>query len=490
MGMMLVNRNLRITSLAAVLACAALSARADDNAPDGVTYSKDVAPILNQRCGECHRPGQIGPMSLLNFEEARPWAKSIKKSITDRTMPPWFADPQYGHFKDAMVMTPEEIATVVKWVDAGAPEGNKADLPPEPEFARIEWRMGKPDMIFEMTEAYTVPDDVEDIYQHFIIPSGLTEDKWVTATELLPGATDAVHHILVFLAPAGKVDKSKLDELAEEEDGDFEEGTDEEAGLMGSGLFAKYGPGSNPEIWHSGRGRKMPAGCNIVFQVHYHKQPGPGTAKVDLSKLAVKFADGPVEHPITTAWIAHPSFVIPAGSPDHKAESVFKFIDDGQIYALTPHLHLRGKSFTYTAEYPDGSTAILLDVPKWNFNWQISYVLQEPLDIPKGTKIRATAHWDNSTNNPHNPDPTLEIRWGNPSTDEMMIGFMDYSYNRLKKHQSQFGMPEDMNLFSFGGNGGGEGRTEEEKTKWRERMEERRNKNSGESKETSATAGE
>lgn len=426
-----------------------------------VTYVRDVAPILFAKCAECHRPGQIGPMSLLGYEETRPWAKSIAKVVEDRSMPPWLANPDHGQFRDSMALEPAQIETIRQWVAQGAPRGEGEVAANIPAFRDNAWRMGTPDQVFEMEKEFLIEDDVEDLYHTLVIPTGLTEDKWVVGTELLPGAAEAVHHILVFLAPPG----ADLSEFSEDEEGGEAGGRERlEADASGdgegeprrgrgdpgrrsrtdrgAGLFAKYGPGSNPEVWHEGRGRLLPAGWNFVLQMHYHKTPGPGTAVKDRSKLAVKYADGPVEHPITTAWIVDPSFVIPPGAPLVESQSVFRFIDDGHIYALTPHLHMRGKDFRYVAEFPDGSTEILLDVPRWDFNWQISYILQEPRAIPKGTKIRAIAHWDNSPENPNNPDPTKEVVWGGPSTAEMMIGFMDYTYVTKKKFQAQYGLPE------------------------------------------------
>ncbi len=441
--------------LALLILAGAVCTSADDF-NGGPSYVKDVAPIIKANCAECHRAGQIAPMSLLNFEEVRPWAKAIRKAVAERTMPPWFADPKYGKFRDAMVLKKTEIETIGRWVETGAPRGEGPE-PPAPEFANTEWRMKGIDQVFEVPQSFTLPDDLEDQTRSFVIPTNLKEDKWVIGTELLPSAPSVVHHILVFVAPPG-VNAGAMGEGETAASGGgagrspFGGGG---AGLLGAGragllagggfgpgLFAKFGPGTNPEVWQEGRGRLLPAGSSLVLSIHYHKQPGPGTSKTDRSRIALKYAKGPVEHPITSAWIADPTFRIPAGDPNFQSVSVFQFNDDGQIYGLTPHMHLRGKDFRYEAIYPDGKTEILLDVPRYNFSWQISYIFEKPLSIPTGTKIRAIAHWDNSAGNPRNPDPTKATGWGSASTDEMMIGFMDYTYNTKKDSQEQFGVPE------------------------------------------------
>ncbi len=439
-----------------------LPARGDD-APSAksVTFAKDAAPIIFDNCAGCHRPGQIGPMSLLSYQEVRPWAKSIKKVVGDKKMPPWHADPAYGHFKNAMNLNEAQIATLVNWVDQGAPEGDRSATPPVPAFSKDnEWRLGKPDQVFTMLESYKVEDDVEDHYENVLIPSGLETDKWVTATELIPGAPDVVHHILVFIAKPGKLNSEKLRTLRDAN----QEGGDPDPSILAGGLFAKYAPGANPEIWPAGHGRLMPAHCDILFQIHYHKQAGAGTARTDRSRLAVKYADGPVEHPITTAWLVNPTFKLAPGANNIEARSSFKFIDDGHIYALAPHLHLRGKDFLFEATYPDGKKETLLSVPNWDFNWQMSYIFNEPKEIPKGTVIRVVAHWDNSAANPNNPDPNEEVTWGEASTDEMMIGFMDYTYVNKKQFQAQYGLPEDLHIdpFGLGGNGNQQQKMREE----------------------------
>lgn len=400
---------------------------ADDSAPaptsGQVTYAKDVAPILNKNCVQCHRPGQIGPMSLVSYNDARPWAKAVKKAVGSKLMPPWFAEPGHQTYGNDPSLSEKDATILAKWADAGAPMGDAANLPPAATFSNVDvWRMGTPDKVFTMAP-FKVTDEMFDHYEWVTIKNDMPEDKWVKAVEIIPGFKSAVHHDLVFIGPAGAAPheiEGKLD------------------------LFAKWGPGNNPDIYPEGRGKLLKGNSTILFQMHYHKEPGPGTGGVDQTKMGVIFADKPIDHPVTTAWILDPRINIPAGNPAYKAESVFTFIDSGLIYNMAPHMHLRGKDFSYIAEYPDGKTEVLLHVPNYDFNWQISYYLKEPKAVPRGTKIRAVATYDNSENNKSNPDPKRDVTWGEATTDEMMIGFMDYTYDKRIQFQRTFALPEGM----------------------------------------------
>jgi len=447
-----------IASTAAILAMAATVVRADDNAPaaDQVTFAKDIAPLLYANCADCHRPGQIAPMSFMTYDEVRPWAKSIKKSVADRTMPPWHADPTYGHFENDMSMSEEEVAKFVKWVDQGAPAGDLASAPPQPTFEDATYRFGKPDEIFIM-DAFQVPDDIVDHYEHIIIENKNTVDRNIIATEIRSGAASMVHHVLVFLVPKGMEVTSLFEDPKV---------------FMNSTFLTGWGPGTNPLTYPEGYGKVLPADKNLMFQVHYHKEAGPGTGAADRSSMAVKYSDEPVKNPTTTAWVMDPTIAIPPNNDNYESVSIFKFMDDGHILGLVPHMHLRGKDFSFTATYPDGSTETLLSVPRYDFNWQIAYTYEKPKEIPKGTVIRAIAHYNNSTSNPANPDPDSTIYFGEATTDEMMIGFMEYSYVTRKNSQAKFGLPEGMQGFGmFGGGGSGGQHSEEFMKKLDERRE-------------------
>lgn len=398
-------------------------------APGNATYAKDVAPILNRSCVECHRPGQIGPMSLTSYQEVRPWAKAIQRAVNEGSMPPWFSDDTTHKFANEKTLTESEIETINAWIAARAPMGDPTDLPPTPEFADGAWLIGPPDQIFEMPQPYAVSDELEDYYHYVSIPTNFTEDKWINAIELHPGDRGVVHHILVFMVPHG-ADPHSVD--------------------SNLNLLGKYAPGNNPDVFPAGHGKKIPANSDLVFQIHYHKEPGAGTATLDQSRIGVKYADGPVEHPITTAWILNPNITIPPGATDYTLTSTFRFIDNGEIFALGPHMHLRGRTATYTAEYPDGTTEVLLNVPEYDFNWQINYYFKEPKQVPRGTKVHFTAVYDNSANNPYNPDPTQTVVWGDTTTDEMMIGYMDYKYEKRKEFQRTLALPEGMLASHFG----------------------------------------
>jgi mono/diheme cytochrome c family protein len=397
---------------------------ADDASSVTVNYAKDIAPILNTNCVECHRPGQIGPMSLQNFKEVRPWAKSIRTSVQAKTMPPWFAsEADRGKFKEERGLTEQQIALISDWVDQGARMGNPADLPEPPVFADGGWTIGEPDQIFTMTEPFKVKDEIVDYYHHTMIPANFDEDRWVKAIEIHPDARSVVHHILVFTMPPGA------------------DPTNVEANMD---LLAGYGPGTNADVFAPGYGKKIPAGNNIVFQVHYHKEAGPGTSVFDQSSMGVIYADEAPKHPVTRAWILNPQIDLKPGDSDYELKSTFRFIDNGQILSLTPHMHLRGTAARFVAEYPDGTSETLLDVPRYDFNWQVMYHLKEPIDIPRGTKVHFYAEYDNSADNPYNPDPTRHIHWGDASTDEMMIGYMSYIYNKRKDFQRIVALPEGM----------------------------------------------
>jgi hypothetical protein len=387
-----------------------------------VTFHKDVEPILQQHCQECHRPGEIAPMPLLTYEQARPWAAAIKTAVLKRQMPPWPADPKYGVFSNDRSLTQDQIDTLVAWVDAKAPEGNPADAP-KPRVWVEGWNIGKPDAIVEMPNAFHVPAAGEVEYQYIVVPTGFTEDKWVQSVEIRPSNRTVVHHAVVFIrAPGDKwlSDAKPGVPYVPTVNSPQQRFLNTEGGF--NDVLCIYTPGMVPEVWKPGEAKQIKAGSDIVFQMHYTANGKPGD---DRTKVGLIFAKEPPERRIITVGALNNTFTIPAGDADYKATAIAPVMNPSTLISLFPHLHLRGKAFQYDLIYPDGHTETLLKVDNWSLNWQLSYDLAKPLDLAPGTKIKATAWWDNSPNNPANPDPTKDVHWGEQSWEEMFIGFFD-----------------------------------------------------------------
>lgn len=395
-----------LLTLSGVLFCMALAGGASGSASDksnaAITFSKDVAPIFYKNCMSCHRQGEIAPMSLVTYKEVRPWAKAIREKVVTRAMPPWHPDPSVGHWVNDRRMSQKEIDTVVKWVDAGAKEGNPKDLPPMPKYSS-GWQIGEPDVIFHMPAEYTVPAQGEVAYQYFRVPTNFKEDRYVRAMEARAGNLAVVHHIVIYVREPGQKRSKRLD--------------------LGEGLLGALSPGQTPFIAQPGTAKLIKAGSELIFQLHYTPN---GTETKDRSYVGLIFAKEPVKKVITTAAAFDVRFVIPPGAPNHEVKASYEFEQDSQIISFMPHMHLRGKDITYKATYPDGRSETLLYIPRYNFNWQVYYYPKRALDMPKGTRIEVVAHYDNSANNRLNPDPAKEVRFGEQTWDEMMNGFFDY----------------------------------------------------------------
>jgi len=375
-----------------------------------VTFARHVAPLLQKHCQQCHRPGQIGPMPLLKYQDATAWAETIREVIQDRRMPPWHADPRHGRFSNDRRLSDADRQTFLEWIEQGLVKGDTKDLPPPREFAE-GWTIGKPDVVFTMPREYAVPAQMPRggiPYQEFFVDTGFKEDRWVVGAEARPGAPEVVHHIVVFIVPPGK---------------QFFPGNPETPVLAGTapGDIAYLMP---PE---SGMAKKIPAGSRLVFQMHYTPN---GRAQKDRSSLGLILARQAPKYSLLTVPIADLTFRIPPGAAQHKVEAWFRFRHDGKVVALMPHMHLRGKDFLVEAVYPDGKTEVLLSVPRYDFNWQQAYMLARPHSVPRGTRIHCVAHFDNSPQNPNNPDPTQTVTWGDQTWEEMMIGWMDYVYEK------------------------------------------------------------
>jgi peroxiredoxin len=387
-----------------------LIGRATKSRPDGtVTFSNQVARVLQKNCQECHRPGQVGPMALTTYDDAVSWAGMIQEVLQDGRMPPWHADPRYGHFSNDRRIAPEDKATLLSWIEQGCPKGDDKDLPPPRHFPQ-GWTIGEPDVVFTMPEEFAVPAQGPKTgipYENIFVKTTFTEDKWIQAAEARPGAPEVVHHIVVFIVPPGHKFNPKLGNAQ---------------------VLCGTAPGDMPAILPPGMAKLVPAGSELVFQMHYTPN---GRAQNDRSSIGVIFTKEPPKHRVHTMPIAtNPmALKIPPGEPNFRSESWFTFLQDGHILSFMPHMHLRGKDFLYEAVYRDGTKETLLSIPRYDFNWQSVYRYVAPKRIPKGTKIHCVAHFDNSAKNLNNPDPGVLVRWGDQTWEEMMIGWIDYIFD-------------------------------------------------------------
>lgn len=416
----------------AVISIGGWHTSASDKAAAAVTFSKDVAPILLNNCASCHRPGEIAPMSLLNYKEARPWAKSIRQVVLDRTMPPWLADPAHGEFANDRRLSQKEIDTLVAWVDGGAKEGNPKDLPPTPKFPAEGWKLGTPDVILPMTVEASVPADGVVAYRHFVVPTNFTEDRYVQFAEIKRGDPSVVHHVIVSvrepgqgpIPPAGEINLGAAANRQGEARTAQQPGQGGGRGNTPDGMLVGWAPGMSPLLLKPGQAKLIKKGSVLIFQMHYTTN---GQASKDRTSVGLYFAKGPVEKRVITTGAVARNLVIPPGEPNYESKASFIFKEDSHIVSFMPHMHVRGKDFEYKLVLPDGSSKILLKVPRYDFNWQLVYFMKEPVAAPKGSRIDCVAHHDNSERNKYNPDPTKEVRWGPQTWEEMMIGWLDYT---------------------------------------------------------------
>jgi hypothetical protein len=425
------------------------------------TFSTDVAPIVFAKCASCHRPGEVAPMSLLSFKDVRPWAGAIKEKVASRAMPPWHADRAYGAFRNNPSLSEAEIVTIVSWVNGGAPEGNPKDLPAVPTFAE-GWQIGKPDQVFEMAADFDVPARGTIDYQYFEVPTHFTDDRWMQAGEVRAGDKAHVHHIIVYVRepqprPRANVVSIRPILAAGERPSLPSSRTTTAGGAGGTAtnaarttdnMLVNWAVGEDAPVFLPGQAKRIPAGSTLIFQVHYTTNGTPGR---DRSRLGLVFAKEPPAQEVRTAAIANPVFAIPGGAANHEVMAEASFNDDVKVWTMHPHMHLRGKDMTYTAIYPDGREEIVLRVPKFDFGWQTDYWLQQPLSLPKGSKLHVRAHFDNSAANKANPDPAATVRWGDQTWEEMMIGFFTYTVEkgptegaqpRQARPQARAGLPE------------------------------------------------
>lgn len=366
-----------------------------------ITYAAHVAEILNRRCVECHRDGEIAPFSLTAYDDIAGWEGMIAEVIEEGRMPPWNANPAYGHFANDARLTDAERQTLLTWIENGCPLGDADAIPAPPQFA-TGWRIDDPDQVVFMSDkAFEVPATGVVNYQYFEVDPGFTEDKYVTSVEARPGNREVVHHIIAYVKPPGAKKK----------------------GGLGSMLIG-YAPGTSPLMFPRGSAVRIPQGSTLIFELHYTPN---GVAASDRSYIGMNFTEaGEVQTQVGGGEALNHEFEIPPGDPHYVVTATDRAPRDVTLLSLTPHMHLRGKSFRYELTYPDGRTEVLLDVPRYDFNWQLRYEFAEPRQVPKGSKLTCTAVFDNSEDNPSNPDPNRTVGWGQQSWDEMMIGFYTY----------------------------------------------------------------
>jgi peroxiredoxin len=379
----------------------------DASAKSDVTFAKEVSRIVNNKCGYCHRAGAAAPFALETYDDVVKWADAIKEVVNEQRMPPWHATASFGHFSNDRRLTETEQALLVRWIDSGRAKGDEKDLPPAVVHDDSGWMIGQPDLVLKMPQKVDIQADGVVAYQYYVTPTNFKEDVWVTAAEAKPGNRGVVHHIIIFFrdpkmkVPLGEPDGKKF------------------------GFLVGTAPGDMPLVLPPGVARRIPAGAELVWQMHYTPT---GKPEEDLSEVGLIFHKGPEPPKFNsiTKGISQRWFKIPAHADNHRVESNFTFKEDAILLSFMPHMHLRGKAFSYEAVYPDGSKEILLDIPKYDFNWQSAYRLAQPKTMPAGTKIHCVAHFDNSKNNPANPDPTKPVVWGDQTWEEMMIGWIDY----------------------------------------------------------------
>lgn len=440
---------------------------------EAITYSKHVAPIIQNHCQVCHRAGEVGPFKLMNYKDAAAWADNIREVVSEGRMPPWHADPKVGHFSNDRRLSDSDKKTLLAWIDQGCNKGNPADEPAPKEYF-TGWAIGKPDAVLKMNKTIQIPASAGPLgmpYQYIQVGDVFQEDTWVKAAEARPGNRELVHHIIAYIIPPKDyVDPDvltytpeKIAELRKQMQeqnkktgstgntggGGRRSGQGGPGGLanlaraflpnggaelqkrnptadgIGQGMLIAYAPGDQPMVLHPGQAKKIPKGSTIVLQMHYTPN---GRAGEDCSAIGLVYAKEPAKQEVRTRSVANPRFELPPGAPNTQVKAFRAFEKDAVIISFLPHMHYRGKSFKYEVVYPDGKREPVLDVPKYDFNWQTTYELAQPLKVPAGSIIECTAVFDNSKDNPFNPNPKTTVYWGEQTWEEMMIGFLDYYF--------------------------------------------------------------
>jgi mono/diheme cytochrome c family protein len=385
------------------------------------TFNRDVLPILQEHCQTCHRADGIGPMPLETYEQVAKRVDAIARKVASRAMPPWFADPRVGDFANDPSLSSNEIALIKKWTESGAQQGDPHDAPAPRHWAGA-WTIPKPDVVLKMSAPVEIPAHGDVEYTYEIVPTGFTEDKWAQISQVLPSGAKHVHHAVVYIRPPGSqwlrgapvgtpFTASSLHDPQ----------LSHQAHWTDSDMLLVYAPGSSPDNWPDGMAKFIPAGSDLIFQMHYTTNGTPGE---DQTSVGIVFAKNPPEQRVITLQLTNDRFEIPPGEDNFPVEVHGTLPNDATLLSFFPHMHLRGKAFEYNIVHPDHSKETLLHV-NYNFYWQLSYKLAKPLPLKAGTELQAIGVFDNSKNNPHNPDPTKAVRWGDQTYEEMMVGFFD-----------------------------------------------------------------
>lgn len=370
------------------------------------TFSHDVAPIFYRACVSCHRAGQAAPMSLDSYQSARPWAKSIRSRVADRSMPPWSADEGHRRLANERRLSEAEIKTIVDWVDEGALEGDAREAPPAPSFPD-EWRIGAPDAVFAVPENVDIPAAGNLAIKYFVVPTAFSDDRWISAMEVRPSDPARVHHVIMYVRDASfGLDPPGRDATTN----------------LGSSLMV-YGPGADPVVFSDGIAKRLPARSVLIFEMHYTPNGTPGR---DRTRLGLRLAATPPTTEIHGLSMSKPSLRIPARAASFEVNTRISYNESFRIISVMPHAHLRGKDFVYRLLYPDGHSEVILSVSKYSWQWQTMYVFADPVVVPARTVIEVVAHYDNSAGNRDNPDPTADVGWGWQPSEEMMFSYLNF----------------------------------------------------------------
>jgi hypothetical protein len=407
-----------------------------------MTYTRDVARILQVKCQQCHRPNDVAPFALMSYDDAVTYAADIKTALNNKTMPPWKPAPGFNNFADSFAITDDERNTILAWIDGGTPKGDAADMPPPLPVSDSPWQLGEPDQILTMPE-YTPPARATDTYRCFVMPTGLTENRFVAAAQALPGNPQITHHVLLFLDEIGEAEKfdgqdgqpgyncfggPNLSGLAST--GDLTSVVVSGTSVLHGSLLGGWVPGARTRRLPEDIGVPIPKGARVVMQVHYHPS---GREGADKTQLGVWYADtAKIKHRLLNIPIVNTKFKIPAGESNYEvtaSQFVYPFIA-GKIITVAPHMHLLGRQTKVEVQDLGGGTRPIIKIDNWDFNWQGFYQSAEPIDIPSGSTVKVTSVYDNSANNPKNPNnPIVPVGWGERTTDEMCLAFVGVIFN-------------------------------------------------------------